>query len=53
MASHWQPVFDRAALEGLKFSAALPLELAERTVAERGSDSFRAAAVSRSALIVR
>jgi ATP-dependent Lhr-like helicase len=47
------PTFDQAAIEGLKFSAALPLELAERTLAERGSDSIRAAAVSRSALIVR
>jgi len=45
--------FDPAALEGLKFSAALPLELAERTLAERGSDSIHAAAVSRAALIVR
>jgi len=45
--------FDPAALEGLKFSAALPLELAERTLAERGSDSIHAAAASRAALIVR
>ena len=48
-----QPTTDQAALEGLKFSAALPLELAERTLRERGSDTVHASAVSRSPLIVR
>ena len=48
-----QPAIDQAALEGLKFSAALPLELAERTLRERGSDTVHASAVSRSPLIVR
>lgn len=45
--------FDAAVLEGLKFSAALPLEPAERTLTERGSGSIHAAAVSRAALIIR
>lgn len=39
------PAIDRAALDGLKFSAALPLDLATQTLAARLGDSVRAAAV--------
>ncbi len=44
---------DQAAVEGLKFSAALPLDLAIDTLAERGSDVERARATCSEALVVR
>lgn len=44
---------DQAAVEGLKFSAALPLELAIDTLAERGSDVPRARATASESLVVR
>jgi ATP-dependent Lhr-like helicase len=37
-----QLVIDQAALDGLKFSAALPVDLAQRTLAERGGDEQHA-----------
>lgn len=44
---------DQAAVEGLKFSAALPLNLAIDTLAERGSDLPRALVAAGEALLVR
>ena len=44
---------DRAAVEGLKFSAALPLELAISTLSERGSDALHARAVIEQPIVVR
>ena len=44
---------DRAAVEGLKFSAALPLELAISTLSERGSDDMHARAVIEQPIVVR
>jgi ATP-dependent Lhr-like helicase len=44
---------DRAAVEGLKFSAALPLELAISTLSERGSDDLHARAVIEQPIVVR
>lgn len=48
-----QQVIDQAALDGLKFSAALPVELAERTLAERGSDERHARAVVDAPLVLQ
>lgn len=48
-----QPSVDETALDGLKFSAALPINLARRTLAERSTDSERAAVVCRSPVVVR
>jgi ATP-dependent Lhr-like helicase len=44
---------DRAAVDGLKFSTALPARLAIDTLAERGSDVPRARETCREALVVR
>jgi hypothetical protein len=44
---------DRAAVEGLKFSAALPLNLAIDTLAERGSDISRALVTASEPLVIR
>ena len=44
------PAVDPKALEGLKFSAALPVELATATLAERGTDERTALVVSAQAL---
>ena len=48
-----QPYVDEGALDGLKFSAALPINFARRTLAERSTDSERAAVVCRSHVVVR
>ncbi|MBK9741411.1 MAG: DEAD/DEAH box helicase [Actinobacteria bacterium] len=47
------PSVDQAVLDGLKFSAALPVDLAVRTLAERGTDSGRALDTIRSSLTIR
>jgi ATP-dependent Lhr-like helicase len=44
---------DRTAVEGLKFSAALPLELAINTLSERGSDALHARAVIEQPIVIR
>jgi ATP-dependent Lhr-like helicase len=44
---------DQAAVDGLKFSTALPPRLAIDTLAERGSDVLRARETCREALVVR
>lgn len=43
---------DRQALDGLKFSVALPVDLAIRTLAERGSDPLRARLIASEAVLV-
>jgi ATP-dependent Lhr-like helicase len=47
-----QLTIDQAALDGLKFSAALPQQLAVRTLAERGSNHPRASSVAEGPIVV-
>ena len=50
---HEVPIsIDRQALDGLKFSVALPVDLAIQTLAERGSDSPRARLIASEPLLV-
>lgn len=47
------PLVDQGALDGLKFSSALPATLASQTLAARGTDPVNAMATSVSPLIIR